>query len=181
MTILITAPHAKCNEDDLRLHMCDAISKEISYLIYIKLISIGINSKLFISNTRKIEYNMNKLRARKTKYRKKITHYMKRDPLYLFDIHSFHDNTTYEILVIDQFKLLPDYVENLIKYMKDKKININVLYSLRNDILCEARSYNIRSVLLNFNEKLEQERITYIVEILVKWIQINKNSLLTKI
>lgn len=174
MSVIITAPHAKCNENDIRLHMCDIISGDVAKDLYMQFIYSNVDTKLFISNIRKVMCNMNRLRCRYTKYRNKITKYLRNKCKVLLDIHSFNKKSEYDIYIIDNYSNA-DYITDLANKLKENKINVQVINSFTNDILNEARTLNVKSVLLNFNEALDKNtgesksRIKTIIKVIKDW------------
>lgn len=170
MSVVITAPHAKCNENDIKLHMCDLISGEVAETLHKKLINSGIYSKLLIPDLRKIICNMNRLRCRKTKFRLRLTKYMRNNCKMLLDIHSFNKIDNCDLYIIEQYNT-PQYVLDLINKFNDNNVSSKVFTSFKNDILNEARLMNIKSILLNFNESLDKNKIISIIDIIVEWVK----------
>lgn len=170
MSVVITAPHAKCNENDIKLHMCDLISGEVAETLHKKLINSSIYSKLLIPDLRKIICNMNRLRCRKTKFRLRLTKYMRNNCKMLLDIHSFNKIDNCDLYIIEQYNT-PQYVLDLINKFNDNNVSSKVFTSFKNDILNEARLMNIKSILLNFNESLDKNKIISIIDIIVEWVK----------
>jgi len=170
MSVVITAPHAKCNENDIKLHMCDLISGEVAETLHKKLINSGIYSKLLIPDLRKIICNMNRLRCRKTKFRLRLTKYMRNNCKMLLDIHSFNKIDNCDLYIIEQYNT-PQYVLDLINKFNDNNVSSKVFTSFKNDILNEARLMNIKSILLNFNESLDKNKIISIIDIIAEWVK----------
>lgn len=170
--ILITAPHSLCKDNDIKTHECDIIAGDMAKRLYKKLKSNNIDVQLFVSTERRIDCDLNRIKCRNTSYRKNVTKYMKMKPIFLFDIHSFPNSyKQLPMYILDDYIEQPEnYSINLFHYLKNNGINAELYQGIDNDIEDEARSFNIKSILIEFNESLTNSERNYIIEVLYDWI-----------
>lgn len=196
MSIIITAPHSLCY--DLSYRNCDSASLVASQRLAELLYKFGVQIKYFPANYHRSEIDLNRLEARNTDYRQSLTSTLE-DSALLIDVHSFpygafnvnqairinvgvgyNDNSDNErdvksgssinVAVLDN---LPGTWEGNLLYeiMVNHNIPVGYYYGgQENDIVTEARSVGLRSIIIEYGEFLSLDYIDSINLAVLEWV-----------
>ena len=169
---IITVPHACIKKRKIRT--CDLAANAAALELY-KL--LGKQSVILFGNIERSRYlDLNRKNSRKTTFRIKVTKLLQSSFVeWLLDVHSFPTNNDKEGMKGEVAFLYLDkdetYLFELIKYLKSYKIDTNFYRgSFLNDIIVEARSHQIKYLLIEFNEDLLQSRLIYICQKIVDFM-----------
>ncbi len=177
--IFLTVPHATCPQSNLYntefIHPCDKLALKSAKIL--KKIG-GDDVQIFEGDIPRTTQDLNRERSRTTSYRKNLTESMKEQmPSYVLDIHSYPDSKTIsfpkgsEIILLDNNAFEAEYYS--MKLLNSLEAD-GIIAKLRkgaktNDIQKEARNLKLRSILIEFNESLSEERLKYIARSIVDW------------
>ena len=171
--ILITTPHSVCEIDNLN-HLCDSIAKKSALALKASLSHMDV--QYLEADKYRGVVDLNRDISIKSRYRRKLTQLMKLGKVdLLLDIHSFPgDDTEWKyndivLLTTDSLNNLNDCIE-LSEMLNFNGIISLVIYGTHNSIIEEAERNGILSILIEFNESLDDIKIKYIANIIVSWI-----------
>lgn len=168
MKILLTVPHAYCDELLIYGHYCDPIAEEMA-----KKISRKIPVDLEIGDIPRPVCDLNRIACRITDFRRRISRKIKNFDLIL-DIHSYPSDSEYgpwDITILEDRQPnlnLTSY--SLYKYLQSFGINVGLIYGKDNDIIDEANEKGVDAFLIEFNESLSEKYNNYLVSLIVNWI-----------
>ena len=182
--VVITAPHALCPSISFDNHPCDTLAADAAQCLYK---AVDENEKehfvaeVFLpTKIIRDECDLNREDCRVgTDYRQNLTQYLQdkqQDIFFLLDVHSFPHKPfdwlqSREVYLIDDSKNLEAYTLSLLNYLKSNKVSSDVVHGKNNDIQDEARNvFDIKSILIEFNESLDEKRLLYITQQIVMWL-----------
>ncbi len=186
-TILITAPHSLCEQNKNEYHECDTIVREVCGIMNKSLHDRKINAEFFFADKPRdsegphMDYN--KAWSRNEPYRKTITEEMnkiKKSRDYLIDIHSYKKSNElfggHEVVILDikKYNQFSQIGRELLNYLSDRYVDVEIFDSREIDILEEAREKRIRSILLEFNESIDKKRLTQICDLIASYFSSRK-------
>lgn len=176
--VILTAPHSYCFNMSRHIHMCDFISEAaLNTLAHIFLkheVLLYINK----SNVDRRDLDLNRLESRNHPFRTNLNDLINSlnvDKVVLLDIHSFpfggksFQNAEIAIMTLSESE---EYGNLITQYLINNNIfSISVKGSNLNDIIYTSIHQGVkRSVLLEFNEGLSHERLSYICQLIVDFI-----------
>jgi hypothetical protein len=171
--VIITVPHCQCDFSD-SIRNCDRVARYSASLLFDK---IPYERVIFFSDIPRAQIDLNRYPSRSTSFRRRISDLffqLARDNrtsnVLLLDIHSFDENHfgPVELAILDEKPGNSSYVSRFHSCLIREGVVTSRFIGDHNDILQEARSYSIPSVLLEFNENLTPSRIDEITSIVVK-------------
>ena len=191
--IILTIPHAKCNENhQVYEHTCDFSAPKAARRLQESFTKLGIQSIQHSSTINRTICDMNRWSCINTPYRRKLRNIVKQQQskfnhdVFVLDLHSFPNKLfpQDELFILDsQFtgrersSRPTTYSLNFKQYLKREKgisISIHRAKANKNSIMEEmTRKLGIKSFLLEFNERLENNstRFTYIINAITQWFQ----------
>jgi hypothetical protein len=178
---ILTVPHATCPADPQLeyMHPCDVKSEELARAIETK-ISSG-NVHVHVSTTPRTKTDANRRWAREnTEYRKELTRMIvdkkKADVrVVVLDIHSFSPESEawgrYDTVLLDTHREGPlMYTENLRKNIESNDLRVTTMHgSYVNDIVYEARTLGVVSVLVQVNENISADKLNRLAKAVAAW------------
>lgn len=182
--VVETTPHSYCIPGDTTTeHKCDFSAGISGKILQDELVDTGIPVKWFPSDTHRSIYDMNREPSRETKYRKDVASYVAGEvatpgrETWVIDVHSFPPEYTgfenHEVaLLIFTNQMRNPRNSLLVEYLKVGKIDYGIYEaSPLNDIMKTSIAMGAYSILIELNERLTKPRITYIMEIVARWIK----------
>lgn len=172
--IIITAPHSKCNENIKERH-CDRVAKIAANYLYNK---INYPKILLLGDEYRYDIDLNRNESiNQTKFWRSLKELIKKlkyngwDNIFILDIHSFPpDISNDEIFIIDNSNN-SNYIISLVNYLNDNYIKTDIYNGTDiNAIVINGIKNGIKSLLIEFNEKLTNSRIDYMTDIINRWI-----------
>lgn len=182
--VVETTPHSYCIPgDNPQDHKCDLSAGISGKILQDELMDTDIPVKRFPSDTHRSVYDLNREPSRETKYRKDVASYVKgkvtttERETWVIDVHSFPsgypDFGDREVALL----IFKDQMRNprnslLVEYLKVGKIDYGIYdASPLNDIMRTSIEMGAYSIVIEMNEKLSKSRVTYIMEIVARWIK----------
>jgi hypothetical protein len=180
--ILLTVPHSKClgNKD----HICDYLAEKAAKNLRKKFES----SILILADQNRTFIDYNRKKARNSKWRENIRKIiLSKNIDFLLDIHSFPPTSDSfgffedtkslpEIVLLDSYydgKFLDKFTSiNFNNYLLSYKIKSKLLVGGDNDITLDGRKYNIKSILIEYNEDLSSAKLNYINKIISSYFNL---------
>ena len=159
--VVLTVPHGTCpDEGDVAGgHPCDWIAERSAQMIYQNL---GSAAELFVAKDvpRRV-CDLNRLWCRDHPWRERVREAV-RASTFVLDVHSYPPGvggwSDFEIVLLDdaQEPAFPlPYVADLSRYLAGKGVLVSIGRGGGNDIQDEMRAMGARSVLIEFNERLD--------------------------
>jgi hypothetical protein len=184
MSVIVTVPHAVCLNRLAR--DCDRVAEKAARHLVSVLKETGKNVELFVGDVYRARGDLNRRPTRSTtKFRRQVSEAINNASkiqssggvLLLLDVHSFPDSETwgfdrdrsFELVVLDLMPGSDRWRESLVKRLR-REYGVDVGYvvgSQENDIMLEARTAGLPAILLEFNESLNDDRISAIARALV--------------
>jgi len=179
MSVIVTVPHAVCLNTFVR--DCDRVAEKAARYLVRVLQQAGKHVDLFVGDVYRARGDLNRRPTRSTRFRRNISEMIndlsKSSGGLLVDVHSFPDSETwgfdrdrsFELVVLDLMPGADRWRESLVKRLR-REYGVDVGYvmgSQENDIMLEARTAGLLAILLEFNESLNDDRISAIARALV--------------
>lgn len=185
--VLLTVPHGFCKDKINR--DCDRKASEASKSLQDKLFSAGFSVHRLEVNHLRSDGDENRRRSIHSPYRKLIREVAsehKENIVIVLDIHSYPDEEIdwgrYELVILDDAESPKNYTESLLSDLSIGHIPAKIIRGGDNSIEDDMRdNFRLDCVLLEFRESLTSERINYISDVIVTWIQKYYNVLTEKI
>jgi len=175
--VLITVPHFTCSLFQEN-HLCDYGARNIYPLLSTSLTIRGFNVLVARGNVnrRACKYcDLNRKESRGLPYRKVVTETLKDGEVsFLFDLHSFPPETKewgkYELVVVTSKRETDPTPTSFTTFLTERKVKVSLLYTdVINDLIDQAESLGINSLLLEFNEGLTLTRAKQICDLVAAW------------
>jgi predicted N-formylglutamate amidohydrolase len=177
MSVLITVPHAVCQESEYA-HQCDYASSHCAQVLDLSLTK-KVRTLTVIGDVWRPILDLNRIESRSSPFRQKITRLLKSgDVSLLLDIHSYpvyySDFGDAEITLLDDnvtrnsFEL---YSVSLLSLLRSEGISVNLLRGANNDIQIEAKELGVKALLIEFREDLPSRgsRLKQICDVISEW------------
>jgi len=173
---LITVPHCVCNSDSHISHSCDFVAEDAAKQMYhyfgdIKPIMIYADV-----NRDTVDYN--RQHARDSEFRQIVRDQINIvDPYCLIDVHSFPEDAPgefegAEVAIGTNQPVIEPYLKDVVYYLSRLGIKTLAVGPIICDIVTEIKEYGIDSYLFEFNESLDINRMSWIVEHIVDYMMV---------
>lgn len=174
-TILITVPHAKCVSTGSN-HSCDTIALSRGKALEMSMQNRGINIQLCAANTNRLVMDENRDESWNDEYRINIRNIMnEQNVAMLVDVHSYPNEGSFKgydmyILYLEEL-ISSGYAYGLNKFLDEKGYRVGRTRGSRvNSIMREATEMNIPSILIEFNEGMDEAREEKLVQDIANWM-----------
>ena len=160
--ILITVPHAVCDDRYDKIRTCDYVSVENAIKMKEILDTYNIHNEILIGDIPRTKIDLNRRKARNTKFHQNINEIINKinhEKLIVIDTHSGNFNKETPIVLLN----MPSEKDNYLINKISKKINIKDNYiwngSAMNYITNKCHKNDVPAVLIEFNENPRAKKI----------------------
>lgn len=170
MKTLVTVPHSECiiGLD----HLCDYLAPKAG-----RIISDKMNARLFLADNNRTIVDYNRKYSRDWAWRKQIRDYVSKNKIQLvLDIHSYPNQIESfgtiggmipDVVILDSYGSFSDKLsKDISDYLNNKGVLISLIQGSDNDISIEMRELGIKSLLIEFNERLKSGDIEHICDLI---------------
>lgn len=134
-----------------------------------------IPHKVLYADVNRDYLDLNREVSRDSPFRQELRDLLVKHPLFILDIHSFPADQPGEFkdsdvaLGSENYELEP-YLIDMVDYLHDKDINAIAVGNIICDIVVEAKTYDIPSYLIEFNEGVDREKREQIIGWIIEYL-----------
>jgi hypothetical protein len=167
--ILITVPHAVCNQFTDENHQCDSLAHEFALNLEESFELNNIETKLLVGNIPRYTCDLNRVICENTEFVSRVKSEIKRTSLHL-DIHSFPTSDenwrNYDVVLLVQNPKVISKVKNLSSYLNNRKVPTAIYPGVTNYLIEISQSFNVPSWLIEINEDTDSVEIA---DLIAEW------------